>query len=326
MHAKIGELMREKKIEGISEVRDESDRDGMRLVIELKKDVVPAGRPQPALPADRSADDVRRHQPRHRRRPPGGAQPEGDARASSSSTAATSSRRRTRFELRQAEAQREIVEGLGMAITEIDLVDQDHPRVARHRDGARRAHGAAAARASRRSCAAPAGPKRRSPRRRRSARLLPLASARPRRSSRCASRGSPASSRRSSPPSTASSATTIARLRAILADEHAAHRRHRDGARGDPARSTATSAAPRSSPPRREINDEDLIQEEDMVVTISHAGYIKRTRRLDVPRAEARRQGQDRHGGARRGLGHPALRRLDARATSSSSATRARST
>ncbi len=41
VHAKIGELMREKKLEGISEVRDESDRDGIRLVIELKKDVVP---------------------------------------------------------------------------------------------------------------------------------------------------------------------------------------------------------------------------------------------------------------------------------------------
>src|ERR1700691_2862411 len=41
VHAKIGELMREKKIEGISEARDESDRDGIRLVIELKKDVLP---------------------------------------------------------------------------------------------------------------------------------------------------------------------------------------------------------------------------------------------------------------------------------------------
>src|SRR4029079_3864635 len=41
VHAKRGELIREKKIEGISEVRDESDRDGIRLVIELKKDVLP---------------------------------------------------------------------------------------------------------------------------------------------------------------------------------------------------------------------------------------------------------------------------------------------
>jgi DNA gyrase subunit A len=35
---RIAELVQEKKIEGISDVRDESDRDGMRIVIELKKD------------------------------------------------------------------------------------------------------------------------------------------------------------------------------------------------------------------------------------------------------------------------------------------------
>jgi DNA gyrase subunit A len=35
---RIAELVREKKIEGISDLRDESDRDGMRIVIELKKD------------------------------------------------------------------------------------------------------------------------------------------------------------------------------------------------------------------------------------------------------------------------------------------------
>ena len=33
--------MREKRIEGVSEMRDESDRDGMRIVIELKRDAVP---------------------------------------------------------------------------------------------------------------------------------------------------------------------------------------------------------------------------------------------------------------------------------------------
>ena len=32
--------MREKKLTGISDLRDESDRDGMRVVIELKKDAV----------------------------------------------------------------------------------------------------------------------------------------------------------------------------------------------------------------------------------------------------------------------------------------------
>ena len=36
--AHIGELVREKRIEGISDLRDESDRQGMRIVIELKRD------------------------------------------------------------------------------------------------------------------------------------------------------------------------------------------------------------------------------------------------------------------------------------------------
>ncbi|MBT0651785.1 DNA gyrase subunit A [Geomobilimonas luticola] len=38
---KIAELVREKKLEGISDIRDESDRDGMRIVIELKRDEEP---------------------------------------------------------------------------------------------------------------------------------------------------------------------------------------------------------------------------------------------------------------------------------------------
>ncbi|MBD2751052.1 DNA gyrase subunit A [Microvirga sp. BT688] len=37
---KIAELVREKKIEGISDLRDESDRDGMRIVIEIKRDAM----------------------------------------------------------------------------------------------------------------------------------------------------------------------------------------------------------------------------------------------------------------------------------------------
>ena len=38
---KIADLVRDKKIEGISDLRDESDRDGMRIVIELKRDSIP---------------------------------------------------------------------------------------------------------------------------------------------------------------------------------------------------------------------------------------------------------------------------------------------
>ena len=39
---RIAELVNDKRIEGISDLRDESDRDGMRIVIELKRDAVPS--------------------------------------------------------------------------------------------------------------------------------------------------------------------------------------------------------------------------------------------------------------------------------------------
>jgi DNA gyrase subunit A len=41
MVERIGELIREKKIEGIADLRDESDRDGFRVVVELKRDAMP---------------------------------------------------------------------------------------------------------------------------------------------------------------------------------------------------------------------------------------------------------------------------------------------
>ncbi|HEX7776869.1 MAG TPA: DNA gyrase subunit A [Parvibaculum sp.] len=41
MIERIAELVRDKKIDGISDLRDESDRDGMRVVIELKRDAMP---------------------------------------------------------------------------------------------------------------------------------------------------------------------------------------------------------------------------------------------------------------------------------------------
>src|SRR5689334_14478755 len=37
---RIAELVNDKKIEGISDLRDESDRDGMRIVVELRKDAI----------------------------------------------------------------------------------------------------------------------------------------------------------------------------------------------------------------------------------------------------------------------------------------------
>lgn len=38
---RIGELVNDKKLEGISDLRDESDREGMRIVMELKRDAIP---------------------------------------------------------------------------------------------------------------------------------------------------------------------------------------------------------------------------------------------------------------------------------------------
>lgn len=118
---KIADLTRDKRIEGISDLRDESDRDGMRMVIELKKDAfgdivlnqlyrmtalqstfgvnmlaIVGGRPRVL-----SLKDALEHFISHRR------------------DVVT---RRTRFELREALKQRELVEGLGMAVTDVDLV------------------------------------------------------------------------------------------------------------------------------------------------------------------------------------------------------------
>ncbi|MFO0562299.1 MAG: DNA gyrase subunit A [Polyangiales bacterium] len=117
----MAELVREKKIEGVSDLRNESSREGMRIVVELKRDAVA----QVVLNALYKQTQLQENfgyialaivngQPRvldlkqllsvfieHRR------------------DVVT---RRTRYELRKAEGEREIVLGLGMATTEIDLV------------------------------------------------------------------------------------------------------------------------------------------------------------------------------------------------------------
>ena len=196
MLKKMAELVREKRLEGISDLRDESSREGMRVVIELKRDAIGqtvlnnlykntqlqesfgiinlaivGGQPKVL-----SLYEMLRVFLDHRR------------------DVVT---RRTRFELRQAEAQREIVLGLGMATTEIDLIIRtirESPDV----DSC-----ACPCAASRSSCAARAGPRRRSPRPRRSA-ITASRSGRRRPFSTCASRGSRASSARSSRGSTGS--------------------------------------------------------------------------------------------------------------------------
>ena len=118
---KIAGLVREKKLEGISDLRDESDREGMRIVIELKRDahgeiVLNHLYQQTALqstfgvnclaivngqPKVLTLKEALEHFIWHRRE------------------VVT---RRTRYDLRKALERREVVEGLGMAVTDVDLV------------------------------------------------------------------------------------------------------------------------------------------------------------------------------------------------------------
>ncbi len=121
MIERIAELVREKTIEGISDLRDESDRDGMRIVVELKRGEMPevilnnlykhtplqssfgiimlaivGGRPKVLnlLELVESFVDFRREVVR----------------------------RRTEFELRKAEARYHILEGLKIALDHLDAV------------------------------------------------------------------------------------------------------------------------------------------------------------------------------------------------------------
>ena len=271
--ARIGELVREKKIEGISDVRDESDREGIRLVVELKKDVLPQvvinqlyrmtdlqtsfgvinlaivrGRPAILDLKQTLACFVE-----HRRE------------------VVT---RRTRFELRQAEAQREIIEGLGMATTEVDLVVRTI-RQSRDTDTARAALMALplkgleafVTRAGRPQGEVDAARERGdyflSERQARAILEMRLSRLTGLEQEKLAAEYG-------------GLCNEIARLRAILASEkllfdvivmelEEIREKFGDRRRTEIVESEA------------DISDEDLIQEEDMVVTISHAGYIKRT-------------------------------------------------
>jgi DNA gyrase subunit A len=127
---RIAELVREKTIEGIADIRDESDRDGMRVVIDLKRGEVSevilnnlykhtqlqssfgiimlaivGGRPKvlPIVDLLDSFIDFRREVVR----------------------------RRTEYELRKAEARRHILEGLKIALDHLDAVHRAHSRLRR---------------------------------------------------------------------------------------------------------------------------------------------------------------------------------------------------
>ena len=139
---KIAELVKEKRIEGISELRDESDKDGMRVVIEVRKDTlgevllnnlyqqtqlqVVFGINMVALvdgqPKVLNLKEILEAFVRHRRE------------------VVT---RRTIFELRKARARAHILEGLTVALANIDAMIEliktsESPAVAKERMLARR--------------------------------------------------------------------------------------------------------------------------------------------------------------------------------------------
>ncbi|PAP76716.1 DNA gyrase subunit A [Rubrivirga marina] len=118
---KIAHAVRDKKVDGIADLRDESDRDGMRIVMELRRDAVPEvtknqlfkytqlqqtfGMNMIALvggrPKTLGLKDMIRHYVDHRHE---------------------IVVRRTEFELRKAEERAHILEGLTIALDHLDAV------------------------------------------------------------------------------------------------------------------------------------------------------------------------------------------------------------
>lgn len=118
---KIAELVHEKRLDGISELRDESNREGMRIVIELKRDAIPQvvlnklykltamqssfGIINIAIvdgqPKVLNLKEILEHFVEFRREVV---------------------RRRTQFELRKAQARAHILEGLNKAIDALDYI------------------------------------------------------------------------------------------------------------------------------------------------------------------------------------------------------------
>ena len=119
---KIAELVKEKKVEGISEIRDESDRQGMRIVIEVKRDENAEVLLNQLYKQTQMQAILRHHHAGHRPQPSPRPDPAGDDRTASSSTASEVVTRRTNFELKKAQARAHILEGLKIALDWLDAV------------------------------------------------------------------------------------------------------------------------------------------------------------------------------------------------------------
>ena len=241
----MANLVNDKKIEGIADLRDESDRDGMRIVIELKRDAVPQivinslykhtslqetfGVNMLAIIDNRpkllNLKEILEAFLGHRRE---------------------TVTRRTAHDLRKAEERLHILEGLKIALDNLDAVitlirESPDPRSAR--EGLMTSFGLSEAQSQ-------------AILEMRLQRLTGL-------------------ERDKIIEEYRATEATIAELRGILADEKRVYAiiveelREVKEAFGDERRTAIVDRA-------EDISIEDLIVEEDMVVTVSHEGYIKR--------------------------------------------------
>jgi DNA gyrase subunit A len=119
---KIAELVSEKKIEGIRDVRDESDREGMRIVIELKSDVSP----QKILNQLFKHTDLQKDFHMNLIALADGIQPQllslRDILKAYLEHRKLVVRRRAEFDLRKAKEREHILEGLAKALSAIDQI------------------------------------------------------------------------------------------------------------------------------------------------------------------------------------------------------------
>jgi DNA gyrase subunit A len=118
----IAELAQEKKIEGIRDLRDESDREGMRIVIELKNDVAP----QKVLNWLYKHTDLEKNFNLNMIALVNGIEPRllsiKDILAEYLVHRKEVVKRRTQFDLRKAQEREHILEGLAKALDAIDRV------------------------------------------------------------------------------------------------------------------------------------------------------------------------------------------------------------
>lgn len=242
---KIADLVHDRRIEGISDLRDESDRHGVRVVVELKRDAVAKvvlnqlykytamqqtfgiillslvdGRPMIL-----SLQEMLNYFISHRK---------------------DVIERRTRFELAKAEARAHILEGLRIALQFLDEVIQlirSAPSVDAAREGLMTQFGLSEKQATA---------------------ILEMRLQR-----------LTALEREKIEQEYQEIMGLIERLRGILADERLVYALIKQDL-ADMRQKYGDERRTKLGPTVKDMSDEDLIPEEDMVVTLTHRGYIKR--------------------------------------------------